>query len=749
MLRVYTGLHSPLTIRGLDDVTAGDDTEYAVTKYSYDLLGRLIQITDALGCSENSVYDKSTGLVLSFTDRNAQNFVYTYDALNNMTSKSLSDGTNSETKIYNTAGQTVSAQNDTTTINYTYNDKGFLVSETDTSAGTEKAYDYDSAGNRTSFILKRNGQIEMSQNYTYDKLNRLISVSENGNIIATYSYDNSNNRIQTVSGGETTNYTYNIANLLTSQTTGDKLNEQYTYCLNGNQKTKTSNGTLTIYEYDGMNRLAKENDTEYSFDDFGNRKSMTSVGSTTDYTYDLNNRLIKSVEKTGDETKTTAVFYDFNGNTIAKSITTNVPFGADVTGDYTVSQNSNENVALYEYNCYNQLAVVDTNGVVSNYTYAPDGMRTSKTVDGKTTNFVYDNANVIAEITSDRINKYFRGFEIIKNDNSVYYLYNGQGDVSILSDSAGNTVASYIFDAYGNQTGEGTVYNPFGYRGEYTDSESGFVYLRARMYDPQTGRFINEDPIRDGLNWYVYCDNDPISKIDFFGLFDYNSLLFKNSCGGDVKTLQNELAILGFYTDKIDGIFGENTQAAVKAYQRKVGLQVDGIVGINTWDSLGLIYRNEKDIEAGVKIVNVGVTQYFDISIPVTNAVSNSKQNFENHKMDITWFIEQVKNNGKWNLKKNEKVWSSTLAISTNSYGQPLIFYGRPVVIDDIGNITYGYLGRAAGFPEIVLKGGSLGYHIKNHGISGMDNEFADEAYVQLGIDWYDGKNIQVRFGSQ
>lgn len=357
----------------------------------------------------------------------------------------------------------------------------------------------------------------MSQNYTYDKLNRLISVSENGNIIATYSYDHNNNRIQTVSGGETTNYTYNIANLLTSQTTGDKLNEQYTYCLNGNQKTKTSNGTLTTYEYDGMNRLAKENDTEYSFDDFGNRKSMTSVGSTTDYTYDLNNRLIKSVEKTGDETKTTAVFYDFNGNTIAKSITTNVPFGADVTGDYTVSQNSNENVALYEYNCYNQLAVVDTNGVVSNYTYAPDGMRTSKTVNGKTTNFVYDNANVIAEITSDGINKYFRGLEIIKNDNSVYYLYNGQGDVSILSDSAGNTVASYIFDAYGNQTGEGTVYNPFGYRGEYTDSESGFVYLRARMYDPQTGRFINEDPIRDGLNWYVYCDNDPVNFLDSTG----------------------------------------------------------------------------------------------------------------------------------------------------------------------------------------------------------------------------------------
>ena len=44
-----------------------------------------------------------------------------------------------------------------------------------------------------------------------------------------------------------------------------------------------------------------------------------------------------------------------------------------------------------------------------------------------------------------------------------------------------------------------------GYTGEYHDAETGFIYLRARYYNPAIGRFINEDPIRDGLNWYVYC----------------------------------------------------------------------------------------------------------------------------------------------------------------------------------------------------------------------------------------------------
>lgn len=432
-------------------------------------------------------------------------------------------------------GKITSAQNAAATINYIYNDKGLPISETDTAAGTVKSFTYDSDGNRLTFMLTRNGQTEISQSYAYDKLNRLISVSENGNVIVQYSYDNKGNRTQTVSGGETTNYTYNIANLLTSQTTGDKLNEQYTYYLNGNQKTKTSNGTLTTYEYDGMNRLSKENDTEYSFDDFGNRKTMTSDSGTVSYTYDLNNRLTKSVEKTGNETRTTTMFYDKNGNQISKAVITNKPFGENVTGDYIVSQNSDKNVALYEYNCYNQLVGVDTNGKISSYTYAPDGMRASKTVDGNTINFVYDNANIVEEITADEVNKYFRGLEIIKNDEEMYYFYNGQGDVSMLADNAGNMAASYIFDAYGNQSEENTVYNPFGYSGEYTDAESGLVYLRARMYDSETGRFMSEDPAKDGLNWYSYCGGNPVMFVDPDGLSSIIFVSNEMSAQADVR----------------------------------------------------------------------------------------------------------------------------------------------------------------------------------------------------------------------
>ena len=77
-------------------------------------------------------------------------------------------------------------------------------------------------------------------------------------------------------------------------------------------------------------------------------------------------------------------------------------------------------------------------------------------------------------------------------------------------------MAQNTYDAYG--TGNISHLSPFGYCGEYLDSETGFVYLRNRYYDPSIGRFISEDPIKSGTNWYVYCENNPIRYTDSFGL---------------------------------------------------------------------------------------------------------------------------------------------------------------------------------------------------------------------------------------
>ena len=71
------------------------------------------------------------------------------------------------------------------------------------------------------------------------------------------------------------------------------------------------------------------------------------------------------------------------------------------------------------------------------------------------------------------------------------------------------------YDAFSNEKDRlGSDPNPFRYCGEYFDVESGAYYLRARYYDPSIGRFTQEDPAKDGLNWYSYTGGNPVLFID-------------------------------------------------------------------------------------------------------------------------------------------------------------------------------------------------------------------------------------------
>ncbi len=99
------------------------------------------------------------------------------------------------------------------------------------------------------------------------------------------------------------------------------------------------------------------------------------------------------------------------------------------------------------------------------------------------------------------------------------YTTSGRGDVVTVADSDGNA-REYFYNAYGEifRVFGAELENPLLYCGEYYDAESGFIYLRNRYYDPSIGRFITEDPARNGLNWYAYCGNNPVMYTDRTGL---------------------------------------------------------------------------------------------------------------------------------------------------------------------------------------------------------------------------------------
>lgn len=106
---------------------------------------------------------------------------------------------------------------------------------------------------------------------------------------------------------------------------------------------------------------------------------MTGNGTSSTYTYDANNRLTKSITEQGSTTTIADYYYDHNGNNISKMVMTNAPKTGNAESRLYLSANTDENVALYEYNSYNQLVKVDTDGKLTTYAYDGSNLRQSKT----------------------------------------------------------------------------------------------------------------------------------------------------------------------------------------------------------------------------------------------------------------------------------------------------------------------------------------------------------------------------------
>ena len=160
------------------------------------------------------------------------------------------------------------------------------------------------------------------------------------------------------------------------------------------------------------------------------------------------------------------------------------------------------------------------------FSYNGDGVRTSKTVAGDTTEYVLDLAATLPVVISDTEAVYLYGLDIIAQQQSerLYYVHDGLGSVRQLLDSTGEIQTNYAYDPFGVPLVGGDVYNPYQFTGEAWDQEVGLLYLRARYYQPETGRFITKDPWagdvwRPGtLDGYVYVSSDPVNHRDPTGL---------------------------------------------------------------------------------------------------------------------------------------------------------------------------------------------------------------------------------------
>jgi len=166
---------------------------------------------------------------------------------------------------------------------------------------------------------------------------------------------------------------------------------------------------------------------------------------------------------------------DENLDTVTDMATDSMEYG---TTNTTNSGITTTTVTNYAYDGFNRLiGVTDSTGLSAQYTYRPDGLRASKTVNGVRTAHVWNGQNLVLDIDGSTVRgTYVRGIGLIRStiaSTTSWYLHNAHGDVVQLANQSGTVTRNYDYDAFGverNPVANDT--NPFRYCGECYDQET-------------------------------------------------------------------------------------------------------------------------------------------------------------------------------------------------------------------------------------------------------------------------------------
>jgi RHS repeat-associated protein len=469
----------------------------------------LTQRTLPLGESETFGYDED-GNVVSHTDFNGTTTARRYDELDRVTHDSGPEGTTDYS--YTDEGLLAAVQDKSGTTRYAHDRQGRLA-RTDRPDGSAIEYGYDIAGNETSLTTAA-GTVA----YSYDDTGRLVGVTDPEGGETHYDYDAVGNRTSSsLPDGTQTSASYDARDRLKQidhlRDDGSVLaSYRYTFASTGQRTGVLEGGRSAAYRYDALGRLIEERVTDagagdvttgYGYDAVGNRLSSVSGPTTTEYSYDADDRMLTA--------GTTAFDYDDNGNLIRRTEGSDVRALAYDSANRLVSSNGGPGAVEYQYDAA--------------------GNRVGVRSGAKMTRYLVDENAPLTRVLEERSNdgspaaQYVHGSELIsqrRGGSASFYHQDALGSTRLLTNATGAVTDAYAYDAFGGIAAiSGDTQNDFRFRAEQFEPETGTYNLRARHYDPGTGRFVSRDPLLVtepeqplAVHKYLYAGNDPINTID-------------------------------------------------------------------------------------------------------------------------------------------------------------------------------------------------------------------------------------------
>jgi RHS repeat-associated protein len=464
------------------------------TAYAYDLNGHLLEKTEfgADGSQRVTRYQRDVaGRLLRKTLPDNEAVEYRYDAL----------------------GRLVSVDDGHWPLAYEYDAQDRLVVEHQGWATLR--YQYDNMGRLTRCRLPDHNILD----YRHAWSGALIAIDLNGQCLTEHRFK-SGRENQRQQGLLLSNYRYDEQGRLKAQTVWQTQQQQlfwrdYAYSANGNLAELSDTQNRRSYQYDAQDRLrridyAHTEPAEYfAHDPAGNLLMQDRPGPTTL----KGNRLLKE----GDR------HYDY-----------------DAFGNLTRERRAKAQCLVTEYRYDSQhrlIGVTTPDGCETSYRYDAFGRRIEKTVDGQTTEFIWQDDQVIAESSDTHYQSYiyepgtFRPLALLEGkgpDNTAPFYYHNDhlGTPQELTSHQGEIVWRARYNGYGKLTdlkhGDSKqLQQPLRFQGQYHDTESGLHYNRHRYYNPETGRYLTADPskLAGGLNGYRYTLN-PTGWVDPLGLAD-------------------------------------------------------------------------------------------------------------------------------------------------------------------------------------------------------------------------------------